>query len=57
MVGVHFELRVGILYTLYLLYSAQPQAHERVRIKVTQGIVHKFGNRATSARPLTWRRA
>ena len=36
--GMHYELRVGILFTLYTIYGTQPEAHQRVRISINQGL-------------------
>jgi hypothetical protein len=35
--GGVYRLRVGILFTLYMLYATQPDAHPRVRIRVSLG--------------------
>ena len=35
--GLNYELRVGILFALYMVYATQPQAHTRCRIRINQG--------------------
>ena len=33
-VGVHYELRVGVVFALYLTYLTQPRPRVRIRVPV-----------------------